>query len=66
MNKKILLEGIILLVIAGMAHAQQVADLEYNPPIAQPAYKAGKGLCSAIRRTDPPFSIHDRIALISP
>jgi hypothetical protein len=42
MNKRILLEGIILLVIAGMAHAQQVADLEYKPPIAQPAYEAGK------------------------
>jgi hypothetical protein len=31
MNKRILLEGIILLVIAGMTHAQKVADLEYNP-----------------------------------
>jgi hypothetical protein len=34
MNKRILLERIILLVIAGMAYAQQVADLEYKPPIA--------------------------------
>jgi hypothetical protein len=30
------------LAVAGMVHAQQVADLEYKPPIAQPAYEAGK------------------------
>jgi len=43
MKKGILLKGIILLAVAGMVHAQQVADLEYRPPIAQPAYEAGKG-----------------------
>ena len=43
MKKRILLKGIILLAVAGMLHAEQVADLEYKPPIAQPAYEAGKG-----------------------
>jgi hypothetical protein len=48
MKKGILLKGIILLTVVGMVHAQQVADLEYKPPIAQPAYEAGKGPCVAI------------------
>jgi hypothetical protein len=48
MKKGILLKGIILLAVAGMVHAQQVADLEYKPPIAQPAYEAEKGPCVAI------------------
>ena len=62
MNKRILLEGIILLVIAGMAHAQQVADLEHKPPIAQPAYEAGKGLCVAIDQAHHSVQAGRRIA----
>jgi hypothetical protein len=51
MKKGILLKEIILLAVAGMVHAQQVADLEYKPPIAQPAYEAGKW-SSGLNRID--------------
>lgn len=35
--------GLTLLVAAGFAPAQQVADLKYQPPIAKPAYETGQG-----------------------
>jgi len=38
-----LLWGIVLLSAARTVLAQQVSDLNYNPPLARPAYESGKG-----------------------
>ena len=43
MNKGILFTGIVLLVAASIVPAQQVPDLEFKPPLPQPAYELGKG-----------------------
>ena len=43
MNKGIRFSGIALLAAAGILQAQQEPDLEYKPPLPQPAYESGKG-----------------------
>ena len=43
MGKGFLLFGILMLVAAGVVQAQQVPDLNYNPPIPRPAYEPGLG-----------------------
>jgi hypothetical protein len=43
MNKELLFSGIVLLAVASIAPAQQVSDLEYKPPLPQPAYESGQG-----------------------
>lgn len=43
MNRGIVLAGLLALVIANGALAQQVADLSYQPPIAWPGYQTGSG-----------------------
>jgi hypothetical protein len=42
-KNQIVLCGIILSVATGVASAQQVPDLEYNPPLPRPAFASGKG-----------------------
>jgi len=48
MGKTILLLGLIVLVSAAAAPAQQVADPDFNPPIPKPAYESGNGPLVAI------------------
>ena len=43
MIKRALLLGLIGSAVASLAAAQQVADLDYEPPLPQPAYEQGKG-----------------------
>ena len=44
MNRQVVLCGTILTVVAAIALAQQVPDLEYSPPpLPRPAYEIGKG-----------------------
>jgi hypothetical protein len=43
MGKGFLLFGILMLAAAGVVQAQQVPDLNYNPPIPRPAYEPGLG-----------------------
>jgi hypothetical protein len=42
-NKGILFSGIVLVAATSIVSAQQVPDLEYKPPLPQPAYESGKG-----------------------
>jgi hypothetical protein len=35
--------GILLLAAAGAVRAQQISDPNFNPPVPEPAYEAGKG-----------------------
>src|SRR5215831_6440341 len=43
MSTRILFTAMDLLMGAGIVSAQQVADLEYKPPLPRPAYEAGEG-----------------------
>ena len=43
MGKRLVLTVIVVLAATKIAVAQQVADLNYKPPIARPAYESGKG-----------------------
>lgn len=43
MQKGVLLLGLLLLAAAGRSPAQQEPDLEYNPPLARPAWESGRG-----------------------
>ena len=43
MNRGILFAGIVLLAATSIVSAQQVPDLEYQPPLPRPAYESGNG-----------------------
>lgn len=43
MRTRVLVSAMVVLAATGTASAQQVADLDYNPPVPRPAYEAGKG-----------------------